>query len=86
MTPGTAGGRAKPSKRQLSVSSDRTCRLAQRPLHDLDGDNPIAAASVSAEQNPSAGVIEHHRAEPAHLVGAQEAADAAQAAQVHGGD
>jgi hypothetical protein len=44
------------------------------------GNGDRAAASVSAEQNPSAGVIEHHRAEPAHLVGAQEATDTAQAA------
>jgi hypothetical protein len=45
-----------------------------------------ADASVSAEQDPAAGVIEDDRAELAHLVGTQEAADAAHAPQVDCGD
>ena len=45
-----------------------------------------ADASVSAEQDPAAGVIEDDRAELAHLVGTQEAANGAHAPQVDCGD
>src|SRR5882724_5868235 len=38
-----------------------------------------ASQSARAEYEPAAGVIEDHRAEPAHLIGAEQASDAGRA-------